>query len=198
MKNLPPLILASQSPRRKQLLEALGLNFQVLTPDIDEGNPEAKSIGEAVKDIALRKALAVSSKVEKSTVVIAADTLVVLGDKVLAKPQDKKEAIQMLDSLSGNRHRVVTGMALVSAEFGRSVILDESFVTFRKMSEAEIEDYASTREPYDKAGAYAVQGLGAIFISGIEGSYTNVMGFPVERFLIELPRLTKTRPFDWF
>ncbi|MFM8269133.1 MAG: Maf family protein [Pseudomonadota bacterium] len=199
MTKLPKLLLASASPRRKQLLEVLGLPFQVVPAEVEEMDPSHELIEEGVVENAEKKALAgLKHAIHSTDVVIAADTLVVLKDKVLGKPKSKSDVLSMLGQLSGKTHQVVTGMVLLTPSGKRISAAVSSFVTFRDLLVDEIENYASTREPYDKAGSYAIQGLGAIFIDKIEGSYTNIMGFPIERFLVELPNVTGISIHQWF
>jgi septum formation protein len=199
MNALPKLLLASASPRRRQLLEALGLSFTVIPAEVEEIDPTSESIEAGVLENAKNKGLAgLKHAQNQNDVIIAADTLVVLKDKVLGKPKNSSDVLAMLGSLSGQSHQVVTGMVLQTPTGNQSSAAVSSFVTFRNLSEDEIKSYAATREPYDKAGSYAIQGLGAIFIEKIEGSYTNIMGFPIERFLIELPKITGLPVYQWF
>jgi len=196
---IPKLLLASASPRRRQLLEALGLSFEVIPAAVEEIDPSSESIESGVIENAKRKAVAgLKSARHESDVIIAADTLVVLKEKVLGKPKDSADVLSMLTQLSGKTHKVVTGMVLQTPSGQNCSVSVSSFVTFRNLAEDEIKSYAATREPYDKAGSYAIQGLGAIFIDKIEGSYTNIMGFPIERFLIELPKVTGLPIYQWF
>ena len=199
-KQLPTLILVSQSPRRRQLLDALCLDYRVELPGVDERMPEAREVEEVTLENSLRKAESIAGRRPKTGVteiIIAADTLVVLNGRVLGKPSDRNEARKMLSQLSGNTHRVVTGLTLLS-EKGQRQRAVWSSVTFRKLATDEIESYLGTREPYDKAGSYAVQGLSALFIERIDGSYTNVMGLPIEALLEELPALSGIPVYDWF
>lgn len=199
MQHLSPLYLASESPRRRQILESLGLKFQVLTANTDEKHPTKHEIRETIKENSLNKALGIKELVsDPNAVVIAADTLVVLGDEVLGKPKSAEDARQMLKKLSGKTQTVFTGLTLYSKTHGTRTSVAESQVVFRNLDPNEIEEYLKTREPYDKAGSYAVQGLGALFIEKIIGSYTNVMGLPIELLLNELFTLTKTKPYMWF
>ncbi len=181
------MILASASPRRRQLLGAAGIEFEVIESFV----PERHVAGEPPRDYALRmareKAGAVSARFPES-IVIGADTIVVCETQILEKPADAGDARRMLAMLSGRTHMVVTAYAL--ARGGK--ILEsspvESQVTFRKLAEAEIEDYIATEEPFDKAGAYGIQGIGGGFISHVEGSRDNVMGLPTERVVAALAR----------
>jgi septum formation protein len=179
------MILASGSPRRRQLLAGAGIEFDVIESMV----PEEHIAGEPARDYALRmardKAIAVSSRFREA-IVVGADTIVVCETQILEKPADAADARRMLAMLSSRTHTVVTAFAL--ARGGK--ILEsspvESNVTFRKLSEAEIEDYIATEEPFDKAGAYGIQGVGGGFISHVEGSRDNVMGLPTERVVAAL------------
>lgn len=196
--SLPRLFLASQSPRRKQLLESIGLSFEVVLPNSEEEHPGPANYREVILSNAVLKAESVMKNIPNDrAVVISADTLVVLQDQVLGKPRDIADAEKMLKSMSGKMQQVFTGLALKSKKFGSRHCLVESRVYFRELGDEEIRQYVRTIEPYDKAGAYAVQGVSAVFIDRIEGSYTNVMGLPVEKFLSELDSLTKIPLFQW-
>lgn len=175
------MILASRSPRRRALLEQIGLKgFKVVSPDVDEhveGNP---SPAQLVEELSLRKAQAVRAGADEDDLIIAADTVVVLDGAVLGKPEDEREAFAMLSALSGNSHRVYTGVTVLQGD--RAVTgHEETRVTFRELEPEEISHYIATGEPMDKAGAYGIQGLGALLVSGIDGDYFNVMGLPVFR-----------------
>jgi septum formation protein len=197
---LPPIVLASESPRRRALLETLGLSFTVVKPGGEEAHPLSdREAGEVTCQNALVKAESVARGLkDPKSIVIGADTLVIQGGSAIGKPADAEAARATLRRLSGVTHEVVTGLALVSPERGSRKAAVVSKVTFRKLSPEEVENYVSTREPYDKAGAYGVQGLAMLFIDRIEGSYTNVMGLPMERFLTELGALTGIPPYQWF
>ena len=174
------IILASQSPRRKELMGQIGLKFKVISPNVDEhmeGNP---SPAQLVEELSLRKAQAVRAGADEDDLIIAADTVVVLDGAVLGKPEDEREAFAMLSALSGNSHRVYTGVTVLQGD--RAVTgHEETRVTFRELEPEEISHYIATGEPMDKAGAYGIQGLGALLVSGIDGDYFNVMGLPVFR-----------------
>ena len=181
------VILASGSPRRRQLLAGAGIEFDVIESMV----PEQHIAGEPARDYALRmardKAIAVSSRFPEA-IVIGADTIVVCETHILEKPADAADARRMLAMLSARTHTVVTAFAL--ARDGKIIESSpvESNVTFRKLSDAEIEDYIATDEPFDKAGAYGIQGVGGGFISHVEGSRDNVMGLPTERVIAALAR----------
>ncbi len=196
---LPPLFLASTSPRRRQLLEALGLSFTLVHCDINEKHPEIGDLSAVISENAVGKALAGAKALgDKKGLVISADTLVAVENKVLTKPVDRADAVEMLKLLSGRKHTVMTGVALQLSTQAVHSFVETSEVFFRKLSPIEIESYADTREPYDKAGAYAVQGASCLFIEKIVGSYTNVMGLPIERLLREIESYTGISVFKWF
>ncbi len=178
------IILASASPRRRELLEMMGLEFEII-PAKDELDANGLSPAEAVAKIALGKALAVARDRSDDDLVIAADTLVCLGGELLGKPKDESEAYEMLKKLSGNEHEVYTGVAV---SFGGRTASEAEMtkVRFCKMTDDDIKGYISTNEPMDKAGAYGIQGKGAVFIEGIEGDYFNVMGLPLHRLSLML------------
>ncbi|MFL5320908.1 MAG: Maf family protein [Myxococcaceae bacterium] len=181
------LVLASGSPRRKELLERVGLRFTVETSDIDETPRPGESPRGYVKRLAREKAAAVAKRIDrKDVLVLAADTTVVLGKDILGKPKSADEAKSMLQRLQGQQHEVMTGVAMAGA--AHDTILVETKVTFRKASSHEIAWYVATGEPMDKAGAYAVQGIGAFLVERLEGSPTNVIGLPVPETLELLQR----------
>ena len=199
MKPLPKLYLASTSPRRKQLFEALGLSFEILNIEVEEQDPSIESVEKGAIANAEKKALAGLQKaVTQNALIVSADTVVAINDQVLGKPKTPNDVLKMLSSLSGNTHRVVTGMVLLQSDGEKSASAVSSLVTFKKLSLDDIKSYSEIREPYDKAGSYAIQGLGARFIEKIEGSYTNIMGFPIEKFLEELPVVSGISIFKWF
>ena len=173
------IILASQSPRRRELLERMGIrNFRVVSADIDEREEEQLPPEQLVCRLALRKAEAVAEKAPKGAVIIAADTVVSLDGTVLGKPGDKLEAFKMLSTLSGNRHQVYTGLCVIW-DGDKRTEYEVTDVTFRELGEKEIEDYIATGEPMDKAGAYGIQDQAAIFVEAMDGDYYNVMGLPL-------------------
>ncbi len=196
--SLPKLCLASESPRRRQLLESLGLSFAVVKPKAVELMPTAQDADRVVLINARRKWESVLPDVDREAIIVSADTLVILNDRVLGQPRDPTDAKAMLQELSGRIHIVTTGLAFFSHQYGEHSVVTKSRVSFRHLSKEEIENYTKTREPYDKAGAYAVQGLGAIFIKNIEGSYSNVMGLPIENFLLGLEKISNISLYQWF
>jgi len=172
-------ILASASPRRIELLRLMGLDFAVVPSGVDETFQRGETTHEHVLRLSEEKALAVSRR-HPDAWVLGADTIVIVAGEVLGKPESIPEAMTMLEKLSGREHEVFTGFSIVQQETGiliREVV--ESSVLFREISGDEMSWYAGLEEPYDKAGAYAVQGMGAFFIREIRGSYTNVMGLPL-------------------
>ncbi len=170
------LILASQSPRRRELLGLFHLPFTVRVADIDETMDENKAPYDEVARVSREKALAVSR--EERSVVIAADTIVVCNGKVLGKPKSPAEAIEMLSLLSGRDHQVMTGMTVVKGKTVKTCT-EVTDIHFRPLSEKEIAAYVATGEPMDKAGAYGIQGGAALFVEKMVGDYYNVMGLPV-------------------
>jgi septum formation protein len=179
------LVLASASPRRRDLLSQLGLRFTVAAADLDE-TPLAGEVADAyVLRLAREKARAVAQRFPGAWV-LAADTTVALGPELLGKPGDAAEAREMLSRLSGRTHSVYTGVALAGRADVATVV--RTGVTFRTLSAAEIGWYVETGEPMDKAGAYAVQGVGAMFIERIDGSYTNVVGLPLSTLFLMMRR----------
>jgi len=177
------LVLASASPRRREILSGLGLSFEVLPSRIDEQISRPLPPGEMVEQLALRKAEDVARSC-KYSLVIGADTVVVLDGEVLGKPADRREAYAMLKRLQGRTHQVYSGLALVETDINgeisrRSVRHRITQVHMRPMSPDEIEWYIYTKEPMDKAGSYGIQGLGSLWVTGIDGCYTNVVGLSV-------------------
>ena len=184
------LLLASASPRRRELLTALGLTFSVKVSDADESVPEGTPSREAVEIVARRKAAAVAEGADPDTIVIAADTTVDLEGRAFGKPTDDGDAIRMLRALSGRSHFVFTGVAV--AYRGRMLSdSDATAVLFRELTQEEIEAYVATGEPRDKAGAYGIQGKGGALVARIHGAFDNVVGLPcrlVDRLLTEITR----------
>ncbi len=182
-----PVILASRSPRRTELLRLIGVPHRVAPSAAPEEALPDESPRDQVLRLACDKAEAVLSREVGDVLVIGADTLVVLDGEALGQPRDVSEAVAMLRRLSGRTHTVLTGLCLARPGRPHARGVSESRVTFHSMDEAEIAAYASSGEPLDKAGAYAAQGLGAVFLSSIEGSFHNVVGFPLDLFYRLLP-----------
>ena len=176
IKQSKPLVLASGSPRRKEILSTMGLSYTVDVSEVDEtfeGMPQ-----DAVRELSRRKAAAVAARHDCS-IVLAADTLV-YTDQVLGKPESEEQAKEMLKSLSGKWHSVFTGMTLIDTSAERMIQrVCETRVHFAEMTEEEIAAYVRSKEPMDKAGSYGIQGMGGMFIDRIEGSYSNVVGLPM-------------------
>jgi septum formation protein len=174
------IILASQSPRRKELLTLANIAFDALTPNTDEQFPPELNFEEAVIYIAKQKALTIA-KSYPTEIILAADTVVIIKNTILGKPTNELEAKAMLAALSGNTHQVITGVCIIKN--GEEIsFADTTLVTFNKLNESQINYYISNYKPFDKAGAYAIQEwIGAIGISKIEGDYYNVMGLPINK-----------------
>ncbi|MBQ8565547.1 MAG: septum formation protein Maf [Bacteroidaceae bacterium] len=181
------ILLASNSPRRRELLGGLGLSYEVVSlPEIDESYPASLQGAEIPAYIATQKAKAYQDWMTADTLLITADTIVWLEGKVYGKPADAQEARQMLKELSGKTHTVITGMA-ITAHNKQKTFAVESYVTFAPLDDAEIDYYVDHYRPYDKAGAYGIQEwIGYIGVTALEGSYFNVMGLPVQRLYQEL------------
>ncbi|WP_438495297.1 Maf family protein [Paenibacillus sp. IHBB 3054] len=175
------IILASGSPRRRELLSLLGLPFEVISSDADESTPPEFTPEMIVRSLALRKAEAVVPAAGKrNAVIVGSDTIVVLDDKVLGKPVDEQDSRVMLGMLQGKTHQVYTGVACIGLPEGKILVEHRvTSVTMRALSEEEISAYIATGEPADKAGSYAIQGLGATLVEKIEGCYFNVVGLPL-------------------
>lgn len=174
-----PIILASSSPRRSELLRQIGLAHSIDPADVDERILPGENAGQYAVRVALEKARIAAGRVRRG-IVIAADTVVVLGDEILGKPADAGDAERMLKLLSGRRHQVVTGLAVIDASNGRTVTRTAvTSVWFRQLAGEEIKAYALSREPLDKAGAYGIQEKGAVLVEKIEGCYFNVVGLPL-------------------
>ena len=193
MTATPVLVLASGSPRRRQLLEMLGIEHRVVPPDVDETRRPGEAPADYVVRLAREKARAVSGR-DPNPLVLAADTTVILGDELFAKPATVGEAVAMLGRLAGRTHQVYTGVALAQGERVETA-LDVSDVTFRRLSTDQIANYVATGEPMDKAGAYAIQGKGAGLIEGIRGDFFGVMGLPLRLVLDLLERFGRPYRF---
>jgi septum formation protein len=176
-------ILASASPRRSELLQRIGIEFEVIPSNVEEDIEKDISPKILVQELALIKAADVAKNVESGYLVIGADTLVIFNDNVLGKPKDEENAYKMLSLLSGKTHRVYTGICVIDTESGKSVSDFEcSKVTFRELTDDEIYAYIETGEPMDKAGAYGIQEKGALLVEEIKGDYFNIVGFPICKF----------------
>lgn len=174
-------VLASASPRRRELLESMGLKFDIIVADADEDSisPSGIPVGIYVQELALLKAAATAKRIirDKRAIIIAADTVVALDGKVLGKPKDRQDAFFMLKSLSNREHEVHTGICVMRISDGKTYCTSQSTkVFFKELSGEMIASYIATNEPMDKAGAYGIQGKGAILVSKIEGDYNNVVG----------------------
>ena len=187
------IILASASPRRRELLANAGVIFQICRSNgeekITKENPE-----DNVKELSLQKAMTVAGEreMEEGTVIIGADTIVSYKDRILGKPKDETDAIKTLCMLEGETHQVYTGVALLRKKNGTwepAVFAERTDVTFYPVTEKEIREYVRTGEPMDKAGSYGIQGKFGIYVKGINGSYTNVVGLPVGRLFYEAKKL---------
>ncbi|RIU90132.1 Maf family protein [Oceanobacillus picturae] len=184
------LILGSSSPRRQELLKQVHLPFSVRTPDIDESQIRTNNPVEKVEQLAIRKSQAIPLLDEKE-VILTADTVVSYKQQIFEKPKNKETAIQMISDLSGETHEVYTGVKIRSLE-QELVFVERSEVEFWPLSEEEIDWYVSTTDPYDKAGAYGIQSLGAAFVKRINGDYATIVGLPISKVVREL------RPFSIF
>ena len=189
------LILASQSPRRKQLLEWAEIDFAVIVKSTDEAYPANLSIADVPVYIAREKAVTVKAFTQEhyveyyKTPILAADTVVVLGDRIIGKPSNREDAISILKSLSGQRHAVITGVVILT-ETKEIAFADTTYVTFHPLTEDQIVFYVDKYKPYDKAGAYAIQEwIGVVGIKVIEGDFYNVMGLPVSRVVKALEQV---------
>lgn len=181
------IVLASASPRRQEILKNIGMEFYVAVPNVDEESVVySGDAGLYVQELALLKAAASAKKLDikknKNTLIISADTVVVSGGEILGKPKDSEDAKRMLTALSGRAHSVVTGICIFRMSDGFSVCdAVKTEVVFKTLSQDLIDSYVSTNEPLDKAGAYGIQGKGAILVDKIDGDYFNVVGLPVSR-----------------
>lgn len=184
---MPTLILASQSPRRQELLQKCGYPFLVDVADIDETIDTAKELSQEIIRLATQKASVVLER-HTDGIVIGSDTIVVVDNEVLGKPQDAEDAKAMLRKLSGKTHQVITGLAILSHK-RRYQNVSINDVTFEELSEEEIEKYVATKEPLDKAGAYAIQGIASRYISHMDGDYYAIMGLPVSMVYEELKNM---------
>lgn len=177
------VILASKSPRRVEILEKIVKEFEVVQSNFDENTIDFKGdIEKYVKDLSRNKAIEVSKRLNEPSIVIAADTVVFQYGKVLEKPENEEDAFSMLSSLSGNTHKVYSGICLINT-YDDTVVTDCDCteVKFSELNPRQIRNYINSGEPMDKAGAYGIQGLGGAFVEGIKGCYYNVMGLPLNK-----------------
>lgn len=176
------MILASASPRRKEILENFGFSFKTVVKNVDETSNK-DTVKEKIMEIARKKAIAVAKNFPNENV-IGADTMVVINNKILGKPHNKQEAFEMLKSLSGKNHEVITAFSFINLE--KNITYCDYEITkvyFKNLTDEEINWYIGTNEPMDKAGAYGIQGKGAFFVEKIEGDFFSVMGFPLGKFV---------------
>ncbi len=178
------LVLASASPRRRELMALAGFDFEVITADVDEVFDPSIEPCELVMSLAFQKASAVAGG-NPDAAVIGADTVVVLDGKVLGKPHSEDEAVQMLRELSGNTHEVYTGVCIIKGDKVHK-FYECTKVTFWQLEDELIAQYVASKDPMDKAGAYGIQGNGCVLVKGIDGDYFNVVGFPIARFCREI------------
>lgn len=187
------IILASASPRRKELLAKAGISFTVI-PAAGEEKRTSENPGEAVQQLARDKAGWVAQSLaecEEGTLVIGSDTIVVFENRILGKPKDRRDAAETLEKLQGNTHQVYTGVTVLERKADKWVehtFFESTDVTFYPVSREEIQDYIATGEPMDKAGSYGIQGLFGIYVKGICGDYNNVVGLPVARLFHEMKK----------
>lgn len=185
------LILASSSPRRKELVQLLPWHFEIAVKESDEGLNKELTISQNIQEIALRKAQAVAPYYPNQ-IVVGADTMVCIENEILGKPRDEEEAKHMLRRLSGRQHNVLSGVAIVChCQNLKHTFYEKTLVKMQHLTEQEIEDYVATQEPMDKAGSYGIQGIGSRYIEGIEGDYFNVVGLPIHRLYHELKHIVE-------
>jgi len=174
------IILASQSPRRKWLLEQIGLEFDIIPSNFDEDIENKKFSKKLIESLAYEKAKEVAERNDDKALIIAADTVVIMGSQILGKPIDEKDAENMLKKLSNKTHKVITAVAIIDKYEDKTLINSKiSKVKFKKLSEREILDYIKTGEPMDKAGSYGIQAYGSLFVEKVEGCYNNIVGLPL-------------------
>lgn len=189
---MPRIVLASQSPRRKQLLEWAEIVFDVVVKETDESYPLHLAVEEVAVHIARNKALAVQQSLSDDSIIVAADTIVVLGDRIIGKPKHMDEALEILSALSGQKHLVITGVVILKDQ-KETAFSDITEVYFHELSQEQITYYINKYRPYDKAGAYAIQEwIGVTGIKSILGDFYNVMGLPVSRVVHALNIINKT------
>ena len=186
------IILASGSPRRQELLEQMGLSYEVVVSDVDEGGLNHMPPKELVQALASLKANAVAKEriyERQDALIIGADTVVVLNNKILGKPKDSQDAERMLRSLSGKKHIVYTGVSIIDSNANtEEVFAEKSIIHMKELTSEEIKEYVLTKEPLDKAGSYGIQGKGGVFVEKIEGDYFSVMGLPIAKLYDHLKK----------
>lgn len=183
------IVLASKSPRRKQLLEWAEVDFRVFVKDTEETFPPGLSVEDIAIHIARNKARQVQTELGKDEIILSADTIVVLNDRVIGKPMDREEAVTTLTDLSGQEHRVITGVCIRKGD-SEIVFADSTDVMFHDLTKEQIDFYVDKYGPYDKAGAYAIQEwIGVVGIKSVKGDFYNVMGLPVSRVIRELAKI---------
>ncbi len=187
------IILASKSPRRQELIKTLNLTYEIIPSEYDENLKGKKFTYELIEEVSKNKALDVASKVQDDAIVIGADTVVVLNDEILLKPQDEQDAKHMLHKLSGKTHKVVTAITVIDVKSKHFVTNSTtSFVTFNQLTDEQILNYVKTKKPLDKAGAYGIQELDKEFINSLKGSKNNVIGLSPTSLRNALTKLDKT------
>ena len=191
---LPAIILASSSPRRRAFLKQLGIPFKIVPPQVKEQPKKGEAPELFAGRLAVDKALDVAARLSTPALVIAADTIVVLGKTILGKPKNASDAQQMLKRLGGREHEVITGVCVLYGTKRRRFVT-RTKVEFKNLAKQEIDYYIASGEPMDKAGAYAIQGIGSFLVRGIRGSYTNVVGLPVAELLDVLEREFEVKLF---
>jgi septum formation protein len=179
---LKHIVLASKSPRRKELLERLNLDFEIVVSQVDEDSYKKNTPQEYVEKLAYEKAKSVLQLVNKDSIIIGSDTVVVYNNNILGKPRNEKQAYEYIKKLSGNKHLVYSGLCIIDNKANNHIICHEVTEVYMKdLNDYEINSYIRTGEPLDKAGAYGIQGIGAIFVEKIVGDYYNVMGLPLNK-----------------
>lgn len=185
LKTNHKLVLASASPRRKELLSMLALPFEVLTSEVEETSVQANTMQDYVKEVALLKTRDVAKKAANATI-IGADTIVVYNQELLHKPKTREEAISHLLRLSNNKHSVMTAVAIIEPNEKETTFVEETTVVFHRLSQELIEAYVDSGDPFDKAGGYGIQTIGTLLVKRIEGDYNNVVGLPLAALFSQL------------
>lgn len=186
------IVLASTSPRRIELLNSIGINFETVSPDFEENIEGLKFSYEVIETIALSKGKSVKNSVNFSALIISADTVVVFGDEILGKPKNEQDALNMLNKLNNTIHEVVTSLAIIDTETNSEFIESTtSKVTFNNLSQEEITNYIKDFKPFDKAGSYGIQELPENFIKKIEGEFDNIIGLPTKTLIKMITKMNK-------